>query len=76
MESFTGKTDNKSRLTLPGDFASCLVTVERHGDELRIRKAQRIVARRYSFKALMAKVSKKNIHSEIVTGPIVGNEAL
>ena len=76
METLTRKTDGKARLTLPGDFASCLVTVERHGDELRVRKARKVVARRYSFKQLMAGVTKKNIHHEIQTGPAVGKEAL
>lgn len=76
MPTLTRKTDQKARLTLPGDFASCLVTVERHGDELRVRKARKVVARRYSFKQLMAKVTKKNIHAEIKTGPARGKEAL
>jgi antitoxin component of MazEF toxin-antitoxin module len=76
MKTLTRKTDRKARLTLPSDFASCLVTVERNGDELRVRKARRVVARRYSFKQLMAKVTKKNIHAEIKVGPPVGREAL
>jgi hypothetical protein len=76
VKALMRRTDGKARLTLPSDFASCLVTVERHGDELRVRKAQKVVARRYSFKDLMAKVTKKNIHSEIETGPAVGKEAL
>jgi len=76
MKTLTRKTDRKARLTLPSDFASCLVTVERNGDELRVRKARRVVARRYSFKQLMAKVTKKNIHAEIKSGPAVGREAL
>ena len=33
-------------------------------------------ARRYSFKQLMAGVTKKNIHGEVKTGPAVGREAL
>ncbi len=72
VKTLTQKTDQKARLTLPSDFASCLVTVERNGDELRVRKARR----RYSFKQLMAKVTKKNIHAEVKTGPAVGREAL
>jgi antitoxin component of MazEF toxin-antitoxin module len=76
MTVLTRKTDQKGRLTLPSDFASCLVTVERHGDELRVRKARKVVVRRYTFKQLMAKVTKKNIHAEIKTGPPVGREAL
>ena len=76
MKTITRKTDGKARLTLPNDFASCLVTVERRGDELRVRKARRVVARRYSFKQLMAKVTKKNIHAEVETGPAVGKELL
>jgi hypothetical protein len=67
MKTLTRKTDAKARLTLPSDFASCLVTVERHGDELRVRKARKVVARRYSFKQLMAGVTKKNIHAEVKT---------
>ena len=76
MKTLTRKTDKKARLTLPSDFASCLVTVERHGDELHVRKARKVVARRYSFKQLMAGVTKKNIHAEITTGPAVGKESL
>lgn len=76
MKTLTRKTDQKARLTLPSDFASCLVTVERRGDELRVRKAQKVVARRYTFKQLMAGVTKKNIHAEVDTGPAVGKEVL
>jgi hypothetical protein len=76
MNGQVRKTDRKARLTLPRDFASCLVTVERHGDELRIRKAGKVMARRYSFRELMAGVTRANIHSEIKTGPPVGREAL
>ncbi len=76
MNTLTRKTDQKARLTLPSDFASCLVTVERHGDELRVRKAKKVVARRYTFKQLMAGVTKKNLHAEVDTGPAVGKEAL
>ena len=76
MKTLTQKTDWKARLTLPSDFASCLITVERIGDELRIRKADTVVARRCSFKQLMAGVTKKNIHTEIKTGPAKGRENL
>ena len=76
MSQLTRKTDHKGRLTLPGDFASCLVTVERVGDELRVRKVEQVVARRYSFKQLMAKVTAKNIHAEVRTGRAAGGEAL
>jgi antitoxin component of MazEF toxin-antitoxin module len=72
----TQKTDTKGRLALPSDFAGCLVTVERVGDELRVRKVQRGAGRRYSFKQLMAGVTAKNIHAEIKTGRAVGGEAL
>ena len=76
MKAMTRKTDRNGRLTLPSDFASCLVTVERHGDELRVRKVGKIVGRRYSFKQLIARVTKMNIHGEIQTGPVVGKEVL
>jgi DNA-binding transcriptional regulator/RsmH inhibitor MraZ len=76
MSNLTRKIDQKGRLTLPADFAGCLVTVERLGDEIRVRKAHRVVARRYSFKQLMAGVTRQNIHSEVKTGPPVGREAL
>lgn len=76
MNVLTRKTDSKGRLTLSTDFADSLVTVERVGDELRVRKARRVVARRYSFKQLMAGVTKKNIHAPVDTGPPVGAEAL
>jgi hypothetical protein len=76
VDVLTRKTDGKARVTLPRDFASCLVTIERRGDELRLRKARRVVARRYSFKQLMAGVTADNIHAEVPTGPSVGREAL
>ncbi len=76
MSTLTRKTDQKGRLALPSDFANCLVTVERFGDEIRVRKAQETSRRRYSFKQLMAGVTANNIHSEISTGPAVGGEAL
>jgi hypothetical protein len=76
MSILTLKIDPKGRLTLPTDFAGCLVTVERVGDELRVRKVGRVVGRRYSFKQLMAGVTSKNIHAEIKTGRAVGKEAL
>ena len=76
MARFSRKTDHKARVTLPSDFASCLVTIERHGDELRVRKAKKVVARRYTFRQLMAGVTKKNIHVELKTGAPVGREAL
>jgi hypothetical protein len=76
MTVMTRKTDRKGRLTLPSDFANCLVTVKRVGDELRVRKARRVVARRYSFKQLMAGVTARNLHSEVSTGSPVGREAL
>ena len=76
MKILTRKTDQKARLTLPSDFADCLVTVERVGVELRVRKAKRVVARRYTFKQLMAGVTAKNIHKEVKSDPPVGREAL
>jgi hypothetical protein len=76
MTILTRRIDQKGRLTLPDDFAGCLVTVQREGDELRVRKAQRVVARRYSFKQLMAGVTKANMHAEVSTGPAVGRELL
>jgi hypothetical protein len=76
MTVLTRKTDQKGRLVLPSDFAGCLVTVERVGDELRIRKAHKVAARRYSFKQLMAGVTAENVHAEVQTGPAVGREAL
>ncbi len=76
MSMLTRKTDQKGRLQLPGDFADCLVTVERVGEELRVRKLRQVAARRYSFKQLMAGVTAENIHAEIQTGSAVGGEAL
>jgi hypothetical protein len=76
VDVLTRKTDQKARLILPGDFANCLVTIERQGDELRVRKAKTVVTRRYSFKQLMAGVTKENIHAEVKTGPAVGKETL
>jgi hypothetical protein len=76
MPAVTRKTDGKARVTLPEDFANCVVTVERDGDEVRIRKALQTVGRRYTFKQLMAGVTKENIHAEIATDPPLGRETL
>jgi antitoxin component of MazEF toxin-antitoxin module len=76
MDILTRKTDHKARVTLPADFASCLVTIERRGNELRVRKAKSVAARRYTFRQLMAGVTKKNLHGEVKTGAVVGTEAL
>ncbi len=76
MGIVTRKTDQKARLILPTDFASCVVAVERRGDELLVRKIRKVARRRYSFKKLMAAVNKKNIHAEVKTGPAVGREIL
>ena len=72
----TRKTDSQGRLMLPRDFASCLVNIERIGNELRIRKVQQSVGRRYSFKQLMAGVTEKNLHTGINTDPPRGVESL
>jgi hypothetical protein len=76
MGTLTRKTDHKARVTLPADFASCLVTIERNGDDLLVRKVKRIVARRYTFRQLMAGVTKENMHAAVKTGPPVGREGL
>ena len=76
MASLTRKTDHKARVTLLADFASCLVTIERRGDDLRVRKAKRSAPRRYTFRQLMAGVTKKNLHGEVKTGSAIGKEAL
>lgn len=76
MERVTQKTDAKGRLTLPNDFANCVVTVERDGDELRVRKSKPKSGRRFTFRQLMAGVTPENIHGEIKTGPPVGRETL
>jgi antitoxin component of MazEF toxin-antitoxin module len=76
MSVLTSKTDRQARLILPSDFANCLVTVERVGEELRVRKTQTSKVHRYSFKELIAGVTPENIHPEIETGPAVGSEAL
>jgi hypothetical protein len=76
VQKITRKTDRKGRVTLPSDFANCLVTLERDGDVLKVRKARGVVARRYSFKQLMAGVNKDNLHAEVKTGSPVGGEAL
>jgi antitoxin component of MazEF toxin-antitoxin module len=72
----TRKTDSKARVTLPRDFASCLVTIERHGDELRLRKAKKVSARRYTFRELMDQVTPDNLHAEVDFGGPVGKELL
>jgi hypothetical protein len=73
----TRKTDTRARVTLPPDFANCVVTVERRGAELVIRKAKKNKeGRRYTFRGLMAGVTPQNIHKEISTGCPVGREAL
>ena len=70
----TRKTDEKGRVTLTKDFANCKVTVEFHGEEVRIRKAKQSRPRKYSLKQLMAGVTPENLHPEFQTGPAVGRE--
>jgi hypothetical protein len=74
MSILTRKIDGEGRLTLPSDFAGCLVTVERVGDEVRVRKAHQVPACRYSFKQLMAGVTPQNIHPEVEVAPTAGGE--
>src|SRR5262249_169976 len=70
------QTDAQGRVALPEDFANATVTVERvSDDEVRSRKVK-AGRRRYTFKQLMAGVTRKNIHAAIDTGPPVGREAL
>ncbi|OAI42228.1 hypothetical protein AYO40_01850 [Planctomycetaceae bacterium SCGC AG-212-D15] len=70
------KTDRKGRLTIPVDFANCLIALERRGDELRIHKIKRALPRRYTFRELMAGVTKNNLHPEVRTGSPRGRELL
>lgn len=73
-KGLTRKTDEKGRVTLTKDFANCMVTVEFHGEEVRIRKAKQNRPRKYSLKQLMAGVTPENLHPEFNTGPAVGRE--
>ncbi len=74
MDSAVRKTDKKARLTLFGDFADCLVIVERvSGDEVRVRKA-RAVPRRYTLRELVAGITPENVHGAVDWGPSRGNE--
>jgi hypothetical protein len=43
MSILSRKTDKKGRLMLPDDFVECLVTVERVGEELRVRKLSQAI---------------------------------
>jgi hypothetical protein len=76
MKQSIRKTDSKGRLRLDKDFACCVVAIEFHGDEIRIRKLRKLSRRRYTFKQLISKVTKKNIHPEFSTGKAVGKERL
>ena len=76
MKQSIRKTDSRGRLRLDKDFARCVVAIEIHGDEIRIRKLRKLSRRRYTFKQLISKVTKKNIHPEFSTGKIVGKEHL
>jgi hypothetical protein len=68
VDILTRRVDRNGKVTLPVDFAGCLVTIERHRDELRVCKPKRVGAPRYSFKQLMAGVTRKNIHGEVPIG--------
>jgi antitoxin component of MazEF toxin-antitoxin module len=72
----TRKTDAKGRVTLTKEFASCVVTVEFHGAEVRIRKAKQARPRKYTLRQLLAGINPENLHPEFDTGPAVGREAL
>jgi antitoxin component of MazEF toxin-antitoxin module len=72
----TRKTDAKGRVTLTKAFANCVVTVEVHGEEIRIRKAKQSRPCKYSLKKLMTGVTAQKLHPEFDTGPPVGGEVL
>ncbi len=76
VRKITRKTDGKGRVTLPTDFAHCLVALKRDGDVVMVRKVRSVVTRHCSFKHLMAGVRKGNLHAEVQTGRPVGGEAL
>jgi antitoxin component of MazEF toxin-antitoxin module len=70
----TRKTDAKGRVILTKEFANCLVTVEIHGEEVRIRKTKQARPRKYTLQQLLAGVTPENLHPEFDTGPPVGRE--
>jgi hypothetical protein len=70
------QTDEQGRVNLPDDFANRRVILERVSeDEVRVRKVK-AGRKRYSFKQLMAGVTRENIHPAVDSGPPVGREAL
>jgi antitoxin component of MazEF toxin-antitoxin module len=76
MATLTRKTDKKGRLTLPSDFANCLVTVERQGDSLVVRKTRERPRRKYRLRDLLAQITPENVHPETDWGRPVGKEVL
>ncbi len=76
MPAIARKTDRKARVTLFSDFADRLVLIERVGDEeIRIRKAK-AVPQAISLSDLLAKITSKNMHTEIGFGRAVGKEEM
>jgi antitoxin component of MazEF toxin-antitoxin module len=76
MDVLTRRIDKKGRLTLPSDYAGCLVTVERQGDSLVVRKAKERPRRKYRLRDLLARITPENIHPETDWGKAVGKEVL
>lgn len=74
MQKRTRLVNAKARVTLFSDFAGCTIMLERRSpDEILIRKIGRR-RRKYSLAKLVAGITKKNRHDEIVTGQAVGGE--
>jgi antitoxin component of MazEF toxin-antitoxin module len=72
----TRKTDEKGRVTLPEGYKDCLVQIEIHEGELRIRKVPKARRRKYRLKDLLARLTPDNLHPEVGMGPPVGRELI
>lgn len=76
MDVLLRQTDAHGRVTLPLEFALCMVTIEVDGETLTIRKGERVIEQKYSLKEMLEQVTPENLHGEISSGPPVGKEIL
>ena len=79
MQTRIRKWGNSLGLRIPRSYAAEAQVGEGATVELSVENGQLLVrplrVRRYSLDALLRKVSRRNVHSEVSTGRAVGREA-
>jgi antitoxin MazE len=79
MQTRIQKWGNSLGLRIPRSFAAEAQVAEGATVDLSVENGQLLVrplrVRKYSLKALLRKVSRRNVHREVSTGKVVGREA-